>query len=161
MKKLSISEKCRQAGISRKTYYQRLASGKKNLFAPAHTLTKRYIPDKIRQLIKENGISRSTYFKRIESGWSMVEASCVIPSVEVYKINGKSVHSQLSKNKYRAFLKLIYEKGMSVEEAFENVDSLVGNIKYYRDGMTLYSYCKKHGISYNIEYAKLKKENAN
>ena len=154
-KKLSISEQCRRAGIDRTTYYDRLKRGETDLFAPTRSC-KQFVPDHITQLLKEKGISRSTYFKRLEKGWSEFEASNVVPYAEVYKINGKTVRSQLGKNKYQAFLKLVNHKGMSVEEAFENVDKLVGNVKYYRDGMTLYSYCKKYGLSYDTEYAKLK-----
>lgn len=121
MKKLSISEKCRRAGIGRSTYYQRLARGDKDLFAPLKT-RKRPISEETRNLLKQNGIGFSTYRRRIELGWTEFEASNIRPYAEVYRIKGKSVHSLLSKSKYQTFLKLIYEEEMSVEEAFERVN---------------------------------------
>lgn len=156
MTKLSISEQCRRAGIDRKTYYNRLARGETDLFAPSK-LKKRPISEETRTLLKKNNIRLSTYWRRIDRGWTEFEAANVLPKAEIYKINGKSVFSQLSKYKFWRFLQLINEKGMTPEEAFDNVNKVVGNVKYYRDGMTLYSYCKKHGLSYNIEYAKLKR----
>ena len=55
------------------------------------------------------------------------------------------------------FTELVNDVGLSVEEAFERVNNPLRRVKYYRDGMTLHSYCKKHGLSYNTEYAKLKR----
>lgn len=158
--KLSISEQCRRAGIDRKTYYQRLKAGKTDLFAPPK-LKKRHIPDHIKQILKEKGIRKDTYFARLERGWSEFEASHVLPNAETYKINGKSAYSQLDRIKYQQFIHIINEEGLSPEEALDRLNNPRSNAKYYRDGMTLFSYCKKHGLSYNVEYAKLRKANAN
>lgn len=154
-KKLSISEQCRRAGINRKTYYERLARGKTDLFAPSK-IHKREIPEHLEPLLKEKGISRSTYFARIERGWTEFEAANVLPNAETYMINGKSVRSQLNSHKYHRFIHLINSEGLSIEEALHRVNNPRGNAKYYRDGIPLTVYCRKHGLNYNTEYRKLK-----
>ena len=117
---LSISERCRRAGIDRKTYYQRLARGETDLFAPPK-IQKRHIPDETRKLMKEKGISKSTYFSRLSRGWSEFEASNVVPHSDILKINGKSVWSQLTRSQYSSFYVYMDRYGLSMEEAFERV----------------------------------------
>lgn len=156
MKKLSISEQCRRAGIDRKTYYARLARGKTDLFAPTDRKPRRSIPDHIKPILKENNITNKMFFARLDKGWTEFEAANVLPRVVIYKINGKSIRSQLSEYKYYYFLQLINEKGFTPEEALHRLDNPVTSAKYYRDGMSLFTYCKKHGISYNREYYRLK-----
>ena len=120
---LSISERCRRAGIDRKTYYQRLARGETDLFAPPK-IKKRHIPDETRKLMKEKGISKSTYFSRLSRGWSEFEASNVVPHSDILKINGKSVWSQLTRSQYSNFYIYMDRYGLSMEEAFEKVKGL-------------------------------------
>lgn len=162
MKKLSISEQCRRVGIDRKTYYDRLKRGKTDLFAPAQQMTKRYIPEHLEPLLKEKGISRCTYFARLERGWTEFEAANVLPgSHTTYYHNGKSVHSQLGKHRYHRFIHFINNERLSPEEALHRVNNPSYNAKYYRDGIPLTVYCRKHGLNYNKEYRKLKMQNAN
>lgn len=162
-KKLSISEQCRRAGIDRKTYYDRLARGKTDLFAPSK-IHKRHIPEHLEPLLKEKGISRSTYFARIKRGWSEFEAANVLPeSHTTYYHNGKSVHSQLGKHRYHRFMHFVNNERLSPEEALHRVNNPTYNAKYYRDGIPLTVYCREHGLNYNTEYRKLMldRKNAN
>lgn len=122
MTKLSISEQCRRVGIDRRTYYDRLARGVKDLFAPSNRKPRRSVPDHIKPLLKENGICNRMYFARLDKGWSEFEASHVLPNSYIcYYHNGKTVSSQLSRSKYWQFLNYVNEKGVSPEEAFERV----------------------------------------
>ena len=157
MTKLSVSEQCRRAGIDRRTYYDRLARGKTDLFAPTNRNPRRSVPDHIKSILEKNGIPNRMFFARLDKGWTEFEASNVLPHANtIYKINGKTISSQLSKYKYYYFLDLVNNKGFTQEEALHRLDNPVTSAKYYRDGLSLYSYCKKHGISYNREYYRLK-----
>lgn len=121
MTKLSISEQCRRAGIDRKTYYYRLRKGEQDLFAPSNRKKPQFITPELAELLKKNGISKHMYHNRIYLGWTVFEASNVLPNSDVYTVNGKSVHSQLSKSKYCNFIHLINDRGMSVEDAFNKI----------------------------------------
>lgn len=161
-KKLTITEQCRRAGIDRKTYYYRLKKGETDLFAPLirQRKPKRSVPDHIKPLLKENNIPNRLYFNRLDKGWTEFEASHVLPNSFIcHYHNGKTISSQLSENKYKYFLSLVNSKGLSTEEALHRINNPASSAKYYRDGMTLHAYCKKHGLSYNIEYGKLRKAN--
>ena len=122
---LSISERCRRAGIDRKTYYQRLARGKTDLFAPPKI--KKKISSETLKLLEQNGIKRSAYFTRLRRGWSEFEASHVAPYSDVYRINGKSVFSQLTKTEYCNFYTYIDRYGLTIEEAFKKANKGLKN----------------------------------
>ena len=158
MKKLSISEQCKRAGIDRTTYYTRLKRGDKDLFAPIKNKRKpkRKMSAEIRELLKKNNIQPYTYYNRLDKGWTEFEASNVRTNAHIYHYyKGKTVRSYMTESKYQYFLFLVNRKGLSTEEALHILDNPATNAKYYRDGMTLHAYCKKHGLSYNVEYRKL------
>lgn len=113
---MSVAEKCKQAGISYTTYRYRCRHGWKDPFAKrAETRT---ISEETLSNLKRNGISRALYFSRRSIGWSEFEASNV--RTHIMKVNGKSVFSQLSTNKYNYFRQLV-NKGMTVGDAFNKV----------------------------------------
>ncbi len=156
-RELSIVKQCKLAGIDRRTYYTRLARGDKDLFAPTNRKPRRSVPDHIKPLLEKNGIPNKMFFARLDKGWTEFEAANVLPNSDTcYYHNGKTVCSQLSKYKYYYFLDLINRKGMTPEEALQRLDNPVTSAKYFREGESLYSYCRKHGISYNKEYYRLK-----
>ena len=117
MKKETIADQCRKSGISLSTYYSRKAKGWDNPFQPS-TIKERYISKKTRDLLKRNGIHRATYFARLNLGWSEFEAANVAPRAEAYRVNGKTVHSQLNDYRYRTFLDLVTYDKLSIEDAF-------------------------------------------
>lgn len=115
----TIAQQCKKAGISLSSYYTRLRKGWENPLQPIK-LKERFVSEENKALLKKHGISRGTYFARLRIGWSEFEATHVATSAEVYKINGKSVRSQLKGYKYSYFVKLVND-GLSVEDAFNKV----------------------------------------
>lgn len=154
----SIAQRCKEAGIRRETYYQRLKRGKKDLFAPPYGDTKRHVPEHIKPLLKKNGISRNNYLLRINRGWTEFEAANIKPYAEVYKVNGQSVYSLLGRTRYNRFIFLINEEGLSFEEALQKVDNPRDRVKYYRDGKSLRQWCIEKNKSYWKEWNKERKK---
>ena len=164
MKKLSISEQCRRAGIDLSTYYKRLKKGVTDPLAPSIRKKYQRMTKELAELLIKNGISKDLYRIRISKGWSEFEAANVLPNSHYcHYHNGKTVRSQLGENKYRSFIKIINNERLSVEEALNRLDNPRSNAKYYRDGIPLTVYCRKHGLNYNKEYRKLMldRKNAN
>ena len=112
----SISQMCREAGIDRKTYYNRRKRGGKDLFKPTkyNRLSKEII-----KALEENGISRVQYCARIHKGWSEWEASHVPVNADQYLYyNGKTVHSQLTPLQYGHYRNLYYYKGEDIANKY-------------------------------------------
>jgi hypothetical protein len=110
----SIRQKCEDAGISISTYFWRVNHGWSNPFAEA---SRSKITKEMAELLKSNGISRSLFSERKTHGWTELEASNVPPNNHIYKLNGKSVRSQIPLKKYHTFRRLVAEEGLSIEDA--------------------------------------------
>ena len=105
----SIAQRCREAGIDTKTYYNRLKRGETDLFRP----TKYARPtEELSKTLKENGITYNRYRKRLSLGWSHIEA-CNIPvnGDRYLYYNGVAVHSLVNRNIYNYYYKLYNYEG--------------------------------------------------
>ena len=115
----TIAQKCKEVGIAYTTYCYRRKKGWKNPLLPPQR-TK--VTPEILQQLEQNGIPKQLYHCRRSKGWSEFEAMTALPNNNIYYyMNGKTVHSQLSDNKYNYFYQLVNFQGLSVEEAFNRV----------------------------------------
>ncbi len=110
----SIRQKCEDCGISTSTYFWRVRNGWSNPFAE---LRKTKMTKEMTELLKSNGISKELFSERKSLGWTELEASNVPPNNHVYKLNGKSVRSQIPLKKYHTFRRLVAVEGLSIEDA--------------------------------------------
>lgn len=110
----SIRQKCEDAGISISTYFWRVRHGWENPYLRAN-ITR--ISEEKLKLLESNGISRQLFSARKSHGWTELEASNVPPSSPIYKMNGKSVRSQIPLSRYDRFRRLVVEFGLPIEDA--------------------------------------------
>ena len=113
--------------------------------------------DELKKKCAELGISVPTYYGRIYRGWTPEEAQLTPKVGAAHVFEGKSVYSILSKQRYLSYLRYI-QMGLTQEEAINKAKTVQKRCKYKRDGMSLFEYCKKHGLSYSSEVVKARKE---
>ena len=105
----SIAQMCREAGIDRKTYYNRLKKGEADLLRPVKRNKRRTLTENIKRLLKDNNIRHDTYFARLKLGWSEFEASHIQTGADWYHFyKGKSVFSLLDRYKYNRYMLLYH-----------------------------------------------------
>lgn len=114
----SITQRCREAGIDTKTYYNRLKRGETDLFRPTNYVR---VPEELVETLKKNNISYLRYRVRRKLGWSHLEASNVpVGSSRYLYYKGVTVHSLLSRNDYIYYYKLYND--VSAEAANEYLE---------------------------------------
>ena len=114
----SISQMCREAGIDRKTYYNRLKRGETDLFRPTNYSR---VSEELIETLKKNNISYHTYRVRRKLGWSHLEASnAPLWDSRYLYYNGKSVHSLLPRSVYTYYYRLYND--VSAEAANEYLE---------------------------------------
>ena len=109
-----------------------------------------------KNICKNLGISYGAYMARLRRGWSQEEADNM-PKVEnacrFYK--GQSARSYVKEHGGSIGLYNYYVNFLPIEEAVDRAIHKKGQVKYYREGISLRQWCIKNGKNYANEYKKL------
>ena len=116
--------------------------------------------DPIRAKCKELGISEAAYWGRRRNGWTKEEALTMPRVGAIHLHEGIPVKRLLPKTRYIEYIK-VRKEGFSEEEAWAYATRKVQRYKYSREGMSLWAWCHLHGVSYQIELNKVRREIAN
>lgn len=116
----------------------------------------RELVEKRMRICKKLGITYGSYMARLRNGWTEDEAA-ICPRVEraVRYYKGQSARSYVIEHGGSVGLFNHYVQFLPLEEAIDRAINKVGQVKYYRDGMTLRQWCIKNGKNYANEYKKI------
>ena len=116
----------------------------------------RELVEKRMRICKKLGITYSAYMHRLRKGWTEDEAA-VCPKVAkaVWYYKGQTAYSYVKEHGGSVNLFYRYIDIYPLEEAIDRAINKRGQVKYYRDGITLRQWCIKNGKRYDVEYKKL------
>ena len=155
----SIDRLCKEHGVSRRTYYLRIAKG----MTPEQALTTRkpYTKstkeerEKRKQRCKELGIKMQTYYARRWNGWSEEEALSAPTfdrAIYLFKDGRRLWDVVKTPWQYTEVRRFVADLGMTVDEAWEYFNSKKRNCKYKVNGQNLSDFCRENGLHYQTAW---------
>lgn len=113
------------------------------------------IVDRRKAKAKELGITYSAYMHRLNHGWTEEQAE-ICPKVQnaVRFYKGQSARSYILEHGGKLSTFNYWIKLLPLEEAIERTIHPKGRAKYFRDGLTLFEWCRQNHKNYYNEYKK-------
>lgn len=113
------------------------------------------IVDRRKAKAKELGIKYCSYISRLKNGWTEEQAE-ICPKVQnaIRFYKGQSARSYILEHGGKLSTFSYWIELLPLEEAIERTIHPKGRAKYFRDGLTLFEWCRQNHKNYYNEYKK-------